>query len=283
MGTSFTVVTDNDEAMAQQYADQLAGYLWEHRREFVANLTGTRLSSLRCGQKNPFVRGIMDGMENPGRLLYRWLSVALVATVVVFAIAVYGVPYFKDRHNVDVTRVRPQDANNRPTAILSPLLDLEGRKVDPIRSQGDRAIVYLFTRSDCPISNRYAPEIQKLQAQFKPQGVSFCLVYPDPRATADSIRQHMQEYGYTCQALRDPEHVLVRWTGARVTPEAVVVLPSHEIAYRGRIDDRWVEFGTARRSPTRHDLKAALTAILAGKSIAVATTSAVGCFIKDLK
>ena len=38
MGTSFIVVTDNDQVLAQQYADELGGYLWEHRLEFIADL-----------------------------------------------------------------------------------------------------------------------------------------------------------------------------------------------------------------------------------------------------
>lgn len=40
MGSSFIVVTDNDPALAQQYADEMADYLWEHRQDFVANLIG---------------------------------------------------------------------------------------------------------------------------------------------------------------------------------------------------------------------------------------------------
>lgn len=38
MGSAFIVVTDNDKALAQQYANELGGYLYEHRHEFVADL-----------------------------------------------------------------------------------------------------------------------------------------------------------------------------------------------------------------------------------------------------
>ncbi len=34
MGSSVIVVTDNEPALARQLADELAGYLWEHRKEF---------------------------------------------------------------------------------------------------------------------------------------------------------------------------------------------------------------------------------------------------------
>jgi microcystin degradation protein MlrC len=35
MGSSTIAVTDNDPALAQQLADELAGYLWQHREEFA--------------------------------------------------------------------------------------------------------------------------------------------------------------------------------------------------------------------------------------------------------
>ena len=59
-------------------------------------------------------------------------------------------------------------------AVLSTqlrLLDLEGREVDPFQQTDARATVFLFTRTDCPISNRYAPEILGLQAKFQSDNV----------------------------------------------------------------------------------------------------------------
>ena len=40
MGSSFIAVTDNDPMLAQRCADELAGYLYDHREAFVAHLTG---------------------------------------------------------------------------------------------------------------------------------------------------------------------------------------------------------------------------------------------------
>lgn len=40
MGSATLVVTDNDPALAQQYADELAAYLWEHREAFRGRLMG---------------------------------------------------------------------------------------------------------------------------------------------------------------------------------------------------------------------------------------------------
>ena len=137
-------------------------------------------------------------------------------------------------------------------------------------------------REDCPIANRYAPEIVRLSDLFSPQGVAFWLVYADPPPDAQAIRAHLRAYGLPDQALRDPEHALVRAAGARVTPEAVVFIPDPggpKLVYRGRIDDRYQDFGRMRPSATVHDLEDALTAVLSGRTVARSEAPAVGCFI----
>jgi hypothetical protein len=68
-----------------------------------------------------------------------------------------------------------------------------------------------------------------------------------------------------------------------VTPEAAVYTPDHRLVYRGRIDDWYVDFGKPRAAPTTHDLEDALEAVLGGRPVADARTTAVGCFIGDLK
>src|SRR5258708_33881879 len=75
----------------------------------------------------------------------------------------------------------------------------------------------------------------------------------------------MTSFGYagTMDALRDPKHSLVKYAGATITPEAAV-LAGGRLVYRGRIDDRYVELGVERPTPTRHDLADALAAGDAG-------------------
>ena len=166
------------------------------------------------------------------------------------------------------------------------LPDINGRKVKPLELGKARAVVFLFIRTDCPISNRYAPEVRRLHQKFASKGVTFWLVYPGPDETIDAIRTHLKEYEYSLGALRDPRHALVKLTGARVTPEAAVFVPGPDASrmlYRGRIDDRVVDFGKARPAPTTRDLESVLSAIVDGKPLISRTTNAVGCFIPDLQ
>ena len=138
--------------------------------------------------------------------------------------------------------------------------------------------VFVFTTTDCPISNRYAPEIQRLAAKYGDKA-KFVLVYPVPADTPETISAHHKKFGYSIDYVRDAQ--LVKKTGVTVTPE-VAVMSGNTMLYRGRIDDRYVELGRERPKPTTHDLDAALAAALAGKSIPVKETRAVGCILSDL-
>jgi hypothetical protein len=162
------------------------------------------------------------------------------------------------------------------------LQDPDGRLVSPfLAAENSAAIVFLFASVDCPVSNRYAPEVQRLYAAYTPQNVAFWLVYPNPYDTPDSIRRHLKEFSYPVHALLDPKHELVKLARATITPEAAVFDRMRTLAYHGRIDDKFVSLGVERPSATRRDLFDALTAVLQGRAPAADTAPAVGCFIAD--
>jgi hypothetical protein len=139
--------------------------------------------------------------------------------------------------------------------------------------------VLVFTTTDCPISNRYAPEIQRLATKFG--AVKFVMVYPVASDTPELIDAHRRKFAYAMDFLRDDKHELLKKTGVTVTPE-VAVMKDGRMLYRGRIDDRYVDFGRDRPQPTVRDLERSLDAILAGRPVPIAETRAVGCFLSDL-
>jgi len=160
--------------------------------------------------------------------------------------------------------------------------DLDDRAVDPFKAPaGTKALAFIFVSVECPISNRYAPEVRRLHEKFAAQGVEFSLVYPNPMEPVAAIRRHLKEYSYPMRALRDPRQELSKVAGATITPEAAVFDTRGRVLYRGRIDDRYVSLGVERPVASRRDLDEALTAIVAGKAPHEATTHAVGCYIAD--
>jgi hypothetical protein len=153
---------------------------------------------------------------------------------------------------------------------------------EPFRSTA-KVRVLLFARTDCPITNRYAPELQRIAAEFAKRDVQFWMVFPDPDETDKSIAAHMTEYQLPGKALRDPGHALARRAQATVSPQAAVFDQAGKLLYSGRIDDRYIDFGKARQAASTHDLESAIANTLAGKPVAQARTKAVGCYLTDLK
>jgi hypothetical protein len=163
------------------------------------------------------------------------------------------------------------------------LLSLDGAEVSPFSGSDDETLVFVFVSTQCPIANRYAPEIQALADAYSPRGAVFRLIYPDPADTPEAIAAHLAEYDYELVAWRDPEHRAVALSGATVTPEAVVFDAHGRRLYRGRIDDRAVDFGQNRPAATSRDLAAALDEVLDNSPVTRPETPAVGCYIADLR
>jgi AhpC/TSA family len=166
--------------------------------------------------------------------------------------------------------------------MLAMLLLLTAGLSDLLSPHGEKAVVLLFVRSDCPISNRYAPELQRLYQRYSSLGVEFHLLYPEPGLTPSGVEKHRKEYGLTIPALLDTDHKYVDRAQVHVTPEAAVFV-NRRLVYQGRIDDRFVDVGKSRPEATRHDLEEVITAVATGKSVQRRQTKAVGCAVEDLR
>jgi thiol-disulfide isomerase/thioredoxin len=145
-----------------------------------------------------------------------------------------------------------------------------------------KATVFIFVAIDCPNSNTYAPVLARLYREYFQRGVAFYNVYSDPSENADAVRKHDADYLVPFPALLDVHQTLARQTGARSTPEAVILGPDGQELYRGRVDDRFVDFGKTRFHPTQDDLGEALDAILQGKPVPHPVTKVLGCAIPGI-
>ena len=98
-----------------------------------------------------------------------------------------------------------QSVASGKTQIIS---DINGKAVFPLRRDGARAKAFFFIVRDCPIANAYAPEINRIVADYAAKGVAFYLVYVDTDAPTAELQRHYWEYGYRCPALKDSDGVL---------------------------------------------------------------------------
>ncbi len=172
-----------------------------------------------------------------------------------------------------------QDRQTVPDVSLT-IKDAAGHSRSPFKLENQTISVLFFILQDCPISNRYAPEIARIAQDYKSKPVRFFLVYVDPSASAKEIEQHGREYNLSgLTVIQDSKHQLVAATGASITPEVAVVGSKGAIVYRGRIDNLYEVLGKPRRVVTEHDLRNALESVLQNRKVPIARTSAIGCYI----
>jgi thiol-disulfide isomerase/thioredoxin len=158
------------------------------------------------------------------------------------------------------------------------VLGLDG-KARLLPARGANGTLLIFVLHDCPVCNRYAPEIARIAAEYGKRNVASYVVYEERDLTPARARLHAKAYGLTCGLLYDPAHDFARQVGAVATPEAVLLSPGGDVVYHGRIDDTFQHFGMANPAPTTHDLRAALDSFLAGTPLAMTETPVVGCAI----
>lgn len=159
--------------------------------------------------------------------------------------------------------------------------DVDGVERQPLAAGNAAAAVVFFLSHDCPISNGYSPEINRICKEFGDDGkFAFHIVHPYADLTADDARKHAKDFGYKIPVIVDRDRRITSAARAKVTPQAVVFSADGKILYTGRIDDTWSDFGKRRPEPIVRDLREALVAILAGKPVPTPATESIGCPIE---
>jgi len=159
--------------------------------------------------------------------------------------------------------------------------DLDNRVVMPLSPAAGEINVIYFIAAGCPVSGRYAPEMDRIAADYASKRVHTFFVFADPSMDAAAARQNLKSFHPESRvpAIVDRGFALTAAAGVTVTPEVAVYTSAGRV-YRGRIDDLYINIGEARRAPTERDLRNALDAVIAGRPVARAETTAVGCFIE---
>lgn len=158
------------------------------------------------------------------------------------------------------------------------LTGLDGKPVAFDSLRGKSATVVVFVSFECPVSNSYPELLNELAKTQAEKGVRVVLVCPTSEPAAD-VAKAAAGFKLSIPVLIDSRKELAKGLTAAITPEAFVLDGEGVVRYRGRIDDAYS--ARLKRNPviTSHDLADALTSVLAGKPVAKAVTSPVGCTI----
>jgi thiol-disulfide isomerase/thioredoxin len=141
-----------------------------------------------------------------------------------------------------------------------------------------KAVVLIFTNTTCPLVQRYFPTLKALDKEYCAKGVQFLAVNVGADDTIIDMAAQAVRFDICFPFVKDFDAQVAETLGVKRTPAVVMLDGERRLRYRGRIDDQYRLVGT-RAAATRHDLREALEAVLAGRDVAVKETPVDGCLI----
>lgn len=141
-----------------------------------------------------------------------------------------------------------------------------------------RALVFVFTTTQCPLVRKTIPKLSALEREWTPRGVQFVAINVGPQDTLRGMAAQAIELEAVFPFVKDIDQSCIRAMGVDRTPAVVILDDQRRIVYRGRVDDQ-LRLGGERPAPTRADLARALSDLLEGRPIEVAETPVDGCLI----
>ena len=162
------------------------------------------------------------------------------------------------------------------------LRDTAGARHTQQEWRDKKAVVVFFTMTDCPLSNGYVPEMNRIAEAYRNQGVAVFAAHSDSTVSDAAVKAHAAEFGFAFPVLLDRKLALAKAAGAETVPEVAVFSSDGSLQYLGRIDNRMEDITRRRNQATSFELRDALDAVVLGKTPKVQRTKAVGCSI-DIK
>jgi peroxiredoxin len=142
-----------------------------------------------------------------------------------------------------------------------------------------KVVVVNFINRNCPVSLEYDERLAAFAAEYKDKGVVFVHIdsVAGDRNTVEAVKEHAVEKKLNAPVLKDTGNKVADQFGARVTPHVFVLDKEGKLAYKGSFDDGK---GEGHKNVSKHYVKDAVDALLAGKAVEVKETKPFGCGIK---
>jgi peroxiredoxin len=207
----------------------------------------------------------------------------LQATLVAAALFVGASQIYSAAHAESTTAKKEAKADAKkglalgdPAPQWKDLEGIDGKKHSLADLKDADAVAVIFTCNHCPVAKAYEERLVELDRDYKDKKVAIVAVNVS-NMDADKLpamKERAEEKGFEFAYLYDPSQEIGRKFGATVTPHAFVLDKERKLAYRGAIDD-----SQDAAKVTKHSLRDALDAVLAGKAPAEAETKQFGCGI----
>jgi peroxiredoxin len=162
------------------------------------------------------------------------------------------------------------------------LSNTEGNTITLDSFSDSKALLVIFMCNHCPFVKHIAGGLKSLADDYMPKGVGIVAIssndaekYPDD--SPEAMAQEKRDRGYPFDYLYDPDQKVAIEYAAACTPDFFLFDGDHKLAYRGQLD---ASRPGSDIPVTGEDLRAAIDAVLAGKSPSDDQKPAIGCNIK---
>ena len=159
---------------------------------------------------------------------------------------------------------------------------ITGEKKTLEELRGANATIVVFLNFQCPISNKQTPELIELAEKYKEKKVNIIGVCCDVESPKE-LANHIQEFKINFPVFYDPEHFVSTEFLADITPQVYLIDSAMTLRYFGRINDQHEDRATRNLIVKNHDLKEALSSVLANKEVLIQYTQPVGCPLERVK
>ncbi len=157
--------------------------------------------------------------------------------------------------------------------------DLQGQALSLAESlQGRRGLLLACVGATCPISRKFGPELKRLEADCAEKQVAMLLLFAVAGESRAEVEAYLKDFDLKSRALHDDQGSLGRVLRPASTTEVWLLDERRTLRYRGAINDQY-GLGYALPQPRRAYLREAMDAMLAGKVVQPAATTAPGCAI----
>jgi peroxiredoxin len=172
-----------------------------------------------------------------------------------------------------------------PLGTVAPafqLPDTDGKTVTLADFKGSPALLVAFICNHCPYVKHVRHELARLGKEYQGKGVAVVGISSNdatthPDDSPKMMAKEKAEVGYTFPYLYDETQQVALAYKAACTPDFYVFDKNQRLVYRGQLD------GSRPGNPVPvngKDLRSALDAVLAGKTLSDDQRPSIGCSIK---
>ena len=164
------------------------------------------------------------------------------------------------------------------------LKNVDGKIVALADFKSAKGFIVIFDCNTCPMSRAYNSRIIALNKKYASTGFPVVLINPNSAAVVaeesfDQMKAHAKEHNYDFPYLYDESQDVVKRFNPTNTPHVFVLNKTAEglkVAYIGAIDNNSRDGSKA----SKHFVEEAVDELLAGKTVTVTKTKAIGCSVK---